>query len=125
MILLWNIPTKNQLSKIPKLYSQDDKGGDIKIYMHFFLAGCDWFISEYDGDDIFFGFAILNRDYHNAEWGYISFQELKDLKVNQPITDGEQRLLIPLEVDRDISWEPKKVKDIPLVVKCGGVVSIK
>jgi hypothetical protein len=118
---MWNEPTKSQLSKIPKLYSQDGKGGETIIYEHFFLAGCDWFIAEYDGEDTFFGFAILNRDYHNAEWGYLSFQDLKDLKVNQPVTDGIQKIVVPLEVDRDINWKPTKVKDIPIIVKCGGI----
>jgi len=38
-----------------------------------FTGGCDWYITEFDGDDLFFGFAILNSDYEMAEWGYISF----------------------------------------------------
>ncbi|MDA3822212.1 MAG: hypothetical protein PF450_06320 [Bacteroidales bacterium] len=46
------------------------------------MGGCDWYIIEYDGDDIFFGYAILNGDLDNAEWGYISFQELKSLKIS-------------------------------------------
>jgi hypothetical protein len=42
---------------------------DNLIYLHFFLGGYDWFISEYDGEGFFFGFAILNGDYELAERG--------------------------------------------------------
>ncbi len=48
--------------------------------MHFFIGNCHWYIAEYDGEDIFFGYAILNGDIQNAEWGYISFSELKEIK---------------------------------------------
>jgi hypothetical protein len=78
---MWNIPTKERLDKIPKLY--ETEGTELKdklIYLHFFIGGCDWYVAEYDGEDIFFGYAILN-DPINAEWGYISFSELKDLKI--------------------------------------------
>ena len=50
---------------------------DKLIHLHFFIGGCDWYICEYDGDDLFWGYAYLN-DPQNAEWGYISFPELKE-----------------------------------------------
>jgi hypothetical protein len=31
---------------------------------------------------VFWGFAILNGDYEMAEWGYVSFSELKSISVN-------------------------------------------
>jgi hypothetical protein len=51
------------------------------VHLHFFIAGSDWYICEYDGQDLFWGFAILNGDYEMAEWGYINFSELRDLSV--------------------------------------------
>ena len=51
------------------------------IYLHFFIGGCDWYISEYDGKDLFWGYIILNGDHENAEWGYISFRELKEITM--------------------------------------------
>ena len=27
--------------------------------LHFFIGGCDWYITEHDGDDLFWGYAIL------------------------------------------------------------------
>jgi len=80
---MWNEPTKARLSKIPKLYETEHVHLKEKlIYLHFFLGGSDWFICEYDGDDLFWGFAILNNDLEMAEWGYVSFSELKSIKVN-------------------------------------------
>jgi len=79
---MWNEPTKERLSKIPKLYETENTPAREKlIHLHCFIAGCDWYIAEYDGEDIFWGFAILNEDYEMAEWGYISFSELKSIKL--------------------------------------------
>ena len=79
---MWNEPTKARLQKIPKLYETEDTPLEEKwIHLHFFLAGCDWYVAEFDGEDLFWGFAILNNDYEMAEWGYISFRELKELET--------------------------------------------
>ena len=79
---MWNTPTEDRLSKIPRLYETEHTPLQEKlIHLHFFLGGCDWYVAEYDGEDIFWGFAILNNDFQNAEWGYISFSELKSIRV--------------------------------------------
>ena len=101
---MWNEPTKERLAKIPRLYETDHIPlKDKLIYLHFFLGGCDWYISEFDGEGIFFGFAILNNDYEMAEWGYISFRELKSLSYNGC-----------LEVDCELEeiWQVKKALEI-------------
>ena len=80
---MWNIPTQDRLDKIPRLY--ETEGSELKdklVYLHFFMGGCDWYIAEYDGDDLFFGYAILDGDTINAEWGYISLKELKSIKIH-------------------------------------------
>lgn len=80
---MWNIPTKERLDKIPRLYETEHVSlRDKMIYLHFFIGGCDWWISEYDGDELFFGFVILNNDILNSEWGYVSFRELRDIKID-------------------------------------------
>jgi len=80
---MWNEPTKERLDRIPRLYETEHIPlKDKLIHLHFFIAGCDWFICEYDGEDLFFGFVIFIGDYQNAEWGYISFSELKAIKIN-------------------------------------------
>ena len=71
---MWNAPSKETLAKIPKLYATENIPlRDMLIYLHFFIADSDWYIAEYDGDDLFWGYAIFNGDYVNAEWGYINF----------------------------------------------------
>ena len=67
---MFNHPTTEQLDKIPRLYQTEHTSlMDKTIWLHFFIGGCDWYIAEYDGEDLFFGFAILNGDLINAEWG--------------------------------------------------------
>ena len=100
---MWNEPRQEQLNSIPKLYETEHTTTlkDKIIHLHFFIGGCDWYIAEYDGEDLFFGFAILNGDLINAEWGYVSFNELKAIKVAGLF-----------EVDNDLYWEPKPASEI-------------
>ena len=98
---MWNTPSQEQLDRIPRLYETEHIPLEDKlIYLHFFIGGCNWYVSEYDGDDLFFGFAILNGDYEMAEWGYISFAELKSICVHG------------LEIDCEMNWTLKKANEI-------------
>lgn len=99
---MWNAPTEKQLAKLPALYATENTPlAEKKIYMHFFIGGCDWWVAEYDPQErLFFGFANLN-DPQNAEWGYVSLDELKALKV--------QRFM---EVDRDMHWTVRPAKEV-------------
>jgi hypothetical protein len=102
---MWNEPSKEELDKIPGLYHTESVPlKDKIIHMRVFLGGSEWLIAEYDVSDIFFGYAILNEDYENGEWGYISFLEL-----------GQLRIFPGIEVDRDLHWEPKKASEIERV----------
>ncbi len=100
---MWNEPSKIRLACIPLLYETESiPTKDKLIYMHFFIGGSDWYICEYDGEDIFFGYAILNNDLENGEWGYISFSELKEISV------------MGFEVDCELEehWPPTPVSHI-------------
>ena len=101
MVIMWNKPTVNQLSKMPAFYSTEDVPLKEKmIHMHFFIGGCDWYATEYDPEQqLFFGFANLG-DNDMAEWGYFSLKELCEVKVKF------------LEVDRDLNFTPKKAVEI-------------
>jgi len=95
---MWNEPTKEQLGKIPRLYETEDIHlKDKLIYLHFFIGECDWYITEYDGEDLFWGYAILNGDLEMAEWGYISFDELKRVRIPPGF-----------EIDCEIDWRIRK-----------------
>ena len=102
---MWNVPTREELDRIPRLYQTEDIPlKDKLIYLHFFIGSCDWFIAEYDGEDLFWGYAILNGDHDMAEWGYISFTEMKEVKIRGW-----------LEIDRDINWQIRKASEIDLI----------
>ena len=79
---MWNVPSKERLDRIPGLYETEHVPlKEKQIYLHFFIAGSDWYVTEFDGD-LFFGFVILNNDLFNSEWGYFSFGELKNLRIS-------------------------------------------
>jgi hypothetical protein len=97
---MWNEPTPDRLKEMPDLYSSEDVNLEDKIIVeHFFIGGFDWYIAESDDKGLMFGFVNLN-DPQMAEWGYVSLNELKEIKV------------APFEVDRDLHWTPKKFSEI-------------
>mgnify|MGYP001597085612 CR=1 FL=1 len=102
-----NKPGDSELAKLPAFYSTEEvPPGEKIIAMHFFIGGCDWYAAEYSQEEhCFFGFAILNGDLDNAEWGYFSFKELSDLRVKF------------LEVDRDLHFTPCKAVEIEKIRK--------
>ena len=104
---MWNEPTEDTLAGIPWLYETEQVPlRDKLIYLHFFIGGSDWYIAEYDGEDIFWGFAILGEDYCNAEWGYIPFSELKAINVHG------------LEVDCDQHWQVRPAIEVEKIRRC-------
>jgi hypothetical protein len=100
---MWNEPSIERLSKIPRLYQTEKvRLQDKLIHLHFFIGGCDWFIAEYDGEDMFWGFAILNQDYEMAEWGYVSFQELKSISVKG----------IEIDCEVEEAWKVRRAAEV-------------
>jgi hypothetical protein len=100
---MWNEPTKERLARIPRLYETENTDlKDKEIHLHFFIGSADWYIAEYDGDDLFWGYAHLGDD-QCAEWGYVSFSELRSIKVQGW-----------LEVDCEIEevWQVRKASEI-------------
>lgn len=79
---MWNAPSKTRLAKMPRLYETEKMDlKDKNVHLHFFVGGCDWYAVEFDGEDLFFGYTILNNDFQCAEWGYFSLCELSDVTV--------------------------------------------
>ena len=55
---------------MPRLYEDEHIPAEEQlICLRFFIGGCDWYVSENDGEDIFIGFAILNGDYLKCRMG--------------------------------------------------------
>ena len=79
---MWNTPSRERLSQIPRLYETESViQQDKLVCIHFFIGGSDWYGVEYDGQDTFWGFAVLNDDVANSEWGYFSLTELQQIRV--------------------------------------------
>ena len=100
---MWNIPSKERLARIPRLYETEKiLLKDKIVHLHFFSGESDWYIVEFDGDDLFFGYAILNGDHECAEWGYISFNEMKSWKIG----------FVEVDCELEKYWGAKKVSEI-------------
>ena len=97
-------PTPDELPYIARLYATEHIPLDSKmIRLHYFTSSSDWWITEYDADSgRAFGYACLNGDAHNAEWGYIDLAELEALKVGFVV------------VERDLDWTPTLARDATL-----------
>ncbi len=94
-----NEPTEEELSRVPLLYKTENIPLSEKdVYFHFFCGNSDWWILEYDPDDRLF-FGITKIFVH--ELGYVSFDEMKEVKA-----------FGVMEVERDMDFEIKKVKEI-------------
>jgi hypothetical protein len=109
---MWNTPTKERLARVPKLYETEDIPLKEKlIHLHFFIGGCDWYIAEFNGKDLFFGFAILNNDYQMAEWGYVSFKKLKSIKLQG---------WLEVDCETDEVWKVRQASEIDRIRNAQG-----
>lgn len=86
--------------KIPALGRSGVGPTDEKtVHVHYFVGGGDWWLTEYDrktGEA--FGYACLNGDWQNAEWGYVSLPELEAARGGPPLY---------VVVERDCYWTPQ------------------
>jgi hypothetical protein len=62
-------------ANLPTLYATEGKK-DTLITVHYCYRSTDFYVLEFDGEDTFFGFMILNGDRENAELGYQCRSEL-------------------------------------------------
>lgn len=93
---LFDKKTLDELRKHP-LYSQDGKGNKAVAYAKIFnpYGRQTWYITEWDGDDTFFGYTDDGLD---GELSYMSKKELENARVNVYGTR------LPLE--RDAYYKP-------------------
>ena len=103
---MWNQSTAKQLARLPQLYATDSIPWQQKlIHEHFSLGASAWYMAEYGPKErLFFGFAILNHDLDNAEWGYVAYDELRELHIG------------PIEVDRDLHWRVRPAAEVERIV---------
>lgn len=71
------------IEKMPKTYETDGQGDDAVVYLHYFNAGSDWYITEKDQENQqlqAFGYVVLNGDKQNAKLGYVNIDQLIELR---------------------------------------------
>ena len=74
------VELEKALNKCPKLYETDGKKEHPAVF-HYFFGGSDFYICEYNPEeDLMFGYAILNGDLQNSEWGYFCLSQLTNSK---------------------------------------------
>lgn len=92
--------TKVNTEELPRLYAtenEEDPIAHVKIFNPYGIG--TWYLTEYDPDTKE-AFGLVNL--HEVELGYISMQELEDLRVTQ--------WNFPLE--RDKSFKPTRISEI-------------
>ena len=82
-------PLDKQIQAIPK--RQSSGIDELIVYAHFFYAGSDWFITDWNGKNELFGYTILNGD--------VQMSELGGLWLSDLVNDGR--------VELDFHWTPK------------------
>jgi hypothetical protein len=104
---MWNAPSDFDLEQLPRLYETENTPAlDTLIHQHYFMFNSDWYVAEYGKEDrVFFGYTILNGDMFNSEWGYISLDELLNIRV------------LGIQVDRDLNWKVRRAKDIDRIMQ--------
>ena len=85
---------------MPEMYSTEDvPEGDQVVHEHYFIGGCDWYITEWNpSDGSAYGWCDLG---HGGEWGYVNLVELEGVLA---------RDMFPVE--RDCYWQPTRFSDI-------------
>lgn len=111
-----NEPPDEVLASLPRFNETEEVECDEKIIqMHFFMGRYNWYVAEYDGEDLFFGYVNLG-DPMNAEWGYFSLSELKDLSAGVMLrleADGETAdFEIGQAVEWNEHWQPIRFGDL-------------
>ena len=110
-------PPQALLDQLPRLYqTEKTEIEETIIRAHFFIGACDWWVAEFDGEDLFFGYVNLG-DPINAEWGYFKLSALRATQIMADLRDaktGQVLGKIPVEVEWDQYWKTKAFKDIKI-----------
>lgn len=85
--------TKKEIAKIPAIGVQDGLGDKAIAYVHYFVGGYDFYVTELNPEEgLLFGLGHL----HEAELGYQTIEELASIG----------------RVERDLYWTPKTLGEV-------------
>jgi len=69
---------KIRLQKCPNIGETDSMKEHPAIF-HYFYGKTDFYICEYNKENLMFGYVILNGDLDNSEWGYFGLSDLTEV----------------------------------------------
>lgn len=98
----------------PPLYSTEEvAAGEKLVVAKYSLLSSEWFIVEYDSETMLaFGYAVLNGDTDNSEWGYISLKELFELVLELEQNFNGMTFHHRVRVERVNPWQPTPAKAV-------------
>ncbi|WP_017460711.1 DUF2958 domain-containing protein [Dyella ginsengisoli] len=86
---------RHLIDTMPKTYEQSDKEGAAVVYLHYFMGGCDWYITEKDKErEQLQAFGLADLGY-GGELGYISLVEV-----------------LQCGAELDLHWTPKTLDEV-------------
>lgn len=89
--------TKALRKQLPPLYATENEADPLVICKFFFPGWWSWFATEFDGQDIFFGF--VDGDF--PELGYFSLKELTEVRDK-----------LGLSIERDRHFQPCRLSEL-------------
>lgn len=92
--------TKENKKALPALYSQEEVEDPQAVVKFFGGSKATWYAIEFDGDDTFYGFVVL--DIGEPEMGYFSLSELKGVDFPP----------FGLGIERDMYYTPEPLSVI-------------
>ena len=106
------LPPPLLLAKIPAWGGQRQEPDRRKVWAHYTVEGCDWWLTElHQGTWTAYGAVNLGMD-AGTEWAPFSLIELERVRadgriVTNPATGIMRRVPGLLIVNRDTRWEPR------------------
>lgn len=99
---------------LPAIGTTDGQGMDAIAHLKLFCpyGRMTLYVTEFDGDDQFYGYMVSPLGPDCDEWGYSSYQELAEMNrgggAGWEPADGTNGL--PL-IERDCFWTPTSIKE--------------
>ncbi len=105
--------TKANRTALPPLYSQELEGLDAVAHVKFFGGGrWTWYVTEFSGDDLMFGYVVSGHGPDCDELGYFALSELAGLRFPP----------FGLPLERDLHFTPASLREILWPLVDGGVL---
>jgi hypothetical protein len=98
--------TIKNIKNIPELYSQENEEDPIVHKRFFNNKGHQWFATEFDGEDVFFGLCIISE----SELGYFSLNEFVGANQHFNNMRNLNGLLSIIHFDND--FQPLRLSEV-------------